>query len=152
MEIIKVDKYNNEIKIKGVKFELYSEEFNKVIANGITDENGKIKFSNIRTGDYQIYEVNTNEWYKLDTTKHNIKIKKDEITYKIIENEEKYGYIAVNKYDAAHKNIKLKDAIFEIYNSKGIKVDTLMTDENGYAKSKELPILDTYTIKEVRKS
>ena len=150
MEIIKVDKYNNEIKIKGVKFELYSEEFNKVIASGITDEYGKLKFSNIRTGDYKIYEVDTNEWYRPNNEKHSITIKKDETTYKTIENEEKKGYISIIKYDRDYTNIKLAGAKFTITNSKGIIVDTLITDNNGYAKSKELPIYDVYTVKEIQ--
>ena len=33
LEILKVDKLNNETKIKGVKFELYSEELSKVVAS-----------------------------------------------------------------------------------------------------------------------
>ena len=42
----------------------------------------------------------------------------------------------------------LKGAKYEIYNRKGEKVDTLVTDEQGKAQSKELA-LGTYTVKEV---
>ena len=92
----------------------------------------------------------TDEWYRLNDTQYSVTIKKDETTFKTIENDQKYGYIAINKYDEDYPSIKLAGAVFEIYNSKGTKVDTLTTDSNGYAKSKALPILDTYKVKEVR--
>ena len=81
------------MKIEGVKFELYSDELNRVIASGKTNAEGKLKFTNLRTGTYKLYEVEANEWYRLDTTKHSITIKKDDITYKTIENDEKYGTV-----------------------------------------------------------
>ena len=136
LEILKVDKLNNETKIKDVKFELYSDELSKVVASGKTDENGKLKFSNLRTGTYQLYEVEANEWYRLDTTKHSITIKKDETTYKTIKNQPKMGHIAIIKSDRDYKDMKLANAKFAVLNSKGETVDTIITDSNGYGKSK----------------
>ena len=42
IKIIKVDSKNNEIKLKGVKFEIYNEQ-NELISSLITDENGEAK-------------------------------------------------------------------------------------------------------------
>lgn len=150
LKIIKLDKLNNETKIQGVKFEVYNEELSKVMASGVTDENGELKFENLRTGSYKLYEVDTNQWYRLDETRRDIIINKDEVTNITIENDQKYSHIGINKYDEDYPSIKLEGAVFEIYNSKGELVDTITTDENGFAKSIALPILDTYTVKEVR--
>lgn len=149
LEIIKIDKQQNK-RLKGVTFELYSEELSKVIYKGTTDENGVLKITNVRTGTYKLYEIETSKWYRLDQTKYSIEIKKDETTYKTIENEAKKGYITVNKYDEDFPEIKLENAAFEIYNSSGNKVDTITTDINGYAKSKQLPLQDTYKVKEIK--
>ena len=45
----------------------------------------------------------------------------------------------------------LKGAVYEVYDSTGAKVDTLTTDEEGKAQSKELPV-GTYTVKETAAS
>ncbi len=150
IEILKVNKLDETMKIEGVKFELWSKELNKVMATGTTNKEGKLKFTNIRTGEYLLYEVEANEWYRIDTTKKTTIIKKDETTHITIKNQPKMGYIAIEKYDQDYTNIKLAGAVFEIYNSKGQKVDTITTNEQGRAKSKALPIYETYTIKEVK--
>ena len=137
------------MKIEGVKFELYSDELNRVIASGKTNAEGKLKFTNLRTGTYKLYEVEANEWYRLDNTKHSITIKKDETTYKTIKNQPKMGHIAIIKYDRDYKEMKLEKAKFAVLDSKGVTVDTIITDKNGYGKSKELPIYETYTVKEI---
>ena len=149
LEVLKVNKLDQTMKIAGVKFELYSEEFGKVVASGTTDANGKLKFTKIRTGSYKLYEVETNEWYRLNDTKFSITIKKNETTYKTIENQPKMGYIAIIKYDRDYKDMKLANAKFAVLNSKGVTVDTITTNSNGYGKSKALPIYETYTVKEI---
>lgn len=150
LELIKVDKDNENIKIQGAKFELFSVELNKVVATGVTDTNGKIIFNNIRTGEYKVYEVEANEWYKLDSTQHSITIKKNETSHITVKNQLKTGHIKIEKIDKDYTNIKLSGAVFEIYNSKGTKVDTLTTGNDGTATSKELPLKETYTVKEVK--
>ena len=94
----------------------------------------------------------TNEWYRLDTTKHSVTIKKDETTYKTLQNQAKMGYISILKYDRDYPNMKLAEAKFTITNSKGVVVDTITTNSKGYAKSKALPIYEVYTVKEIRSS
>ena len=48
LKVYKVDKDNNKIALGGVKFELYSDEFQKVIGRYTTNENGEIYVENLR--------------------------------------------------------------------------------------------------------
>lgn len=48
LKVYKVDKDNNKIALGGVKFELYSVEFQKVIGTYTTNENGEIYVQNLR--------------------------------------------------------------------------------------------------------
>ena len=58
LQIYKVDKDNHRITLGGVKFSLYSVEFNKIVGNYTTDLNGEIKISNLRVGNYILKETN----------------------------------------------------------------------------------------------
>lgn len=48
LKIYKVDKDNHKIALGNVQFDLYSEEFKKVIGTYTTDVNGEIKINNLR--------------------------------------------------------------------------------------------------------
>lgn len=48
LKVYKVDKDNNKIALGGVKFELYSDEFQKVIGTYTTNQNGEIYVENLR--------------------------------------------------------------------------------------------------------
>ncbi|PEL72679.1 prealbumin-like fold domain-containing protein, partial [Bacillus wiedmannii] len=58
------------------------------------------------------------------------------------------GQVEITKVDATDTNKKLAGAVFEILKD-GTKIDTLTTDENGKATSKELEPGD-YILKEVQ--
>lgn len=49
LKVTKVDKDNNQITLGGVKFDLYSYEFDKVIGTYTTDANGEIIVKDLRT-------------------------------------------------------------------------------------------------------
>lgn len=49
VKVYKVDKDNHFITMGGIKFELYSEEFNKLVGTYVTDLNGEIHIKNLRT-------------------------------------------------------------------------------------------------------
>ena len=68
----------------------------------------------------------------------------------VIENEPVRGRIEINKIDSKY-NIPLKDIQFEIRDSNETVVDTITTDENGYAISKLLDLGD-YTVLEITKT
>jgi len=111
-EVLKVNELDETTKIEGAKFELWSKESNKVIATGVTNKEGKVRFTNIRTGEYLLYEVEANEWYRLDTTKKNVTIRKKTTTSVTVKNQPKMGYIAIEKYDQDYNDIKVIGSCF----------------------------------------
>ena len=98
LEIIKVDKENNSIALGNVGFELYNEETGKIVGTYYTDANGKIEIKNLRTGNYKLKEISTNEWYNLAEDQE-LQIKWDETTKTQVEDELKKGQIRVIKVD-----------------------------------------------------
>ena len=64
-----------------------------------------------------------------------------------IQNERFKGSIAVWKYDGSSEGRTLPGAMFEIRDSSGLLYDTITGDENGMAKSRDLPV-GTYYIYE----
>ncbi len=139
--VYKIDKDNNNIGLGNIEFELFSEEFNKVIGKFVTDENGEIKIPNLRIGKYKLRETKTNKWYNLEEEKE-ITINWNEITETTVENELKKGSINVIKVDKDNKEIKLSGVKFQVLDEKGNILETIVTNENGEAKTSEYPIRD----------
>ena len=88
IKIIKVDKDNNEVKLKDVKFEL-KDENDDIISEGVTDENGEIFFDNLKTGEYKIKEVETGKEYELLNEEITVVVADNEISSIVIENQRK---------------------------------------------------------------
>ncbi len=148
IKVIKVDKDNNEVKLEGVKFEVYDEE-NNLVQTLITDENGEAITDRLRIDKkYIIKETETNKDYALTVDVIEVTLQEDEIKEIKFENEKKKGQIQVIKVDSENNKVFIPDVTFEIYNSKNELVDTITTDSEGKATSKRLPIDDEYTIKE----
>lgn len=141
LKIIKVDKDDNNVAIGNVEFELYSEEQKKVIGKYTTDENGKIEIDNLRVGKYKLIEKKTNKFYNLGEDAE-IVIKWNEITEQVVENELKKGKVKIVKVDAANENIKLKDVEFEVLDNNDNVLETIKTNNEGEALTKEYPIRD----------
>lgn len=130
------------------------------VASNTTDANGYAKFENVVMGDnYLIEEMEAPYDYNIDKRLNGpYSIKPNETTSATLK-DTGFGYIEINKTDKDFSNIKLQGAVFEIYNDKNKnnvidngdeKVDTLTTNENGYAKSKQLIITSQYLVKEVK--
>lgn len=96
-------------------------------------------------------ERNTGKWYNLanDT---DIKIEWNNETKATIENELKKGKVKVIKVDSDNKEVKLKDVEFQVLDQDGNILETLKTDVNGEALTKEYVIRDyeKLTIKETK--
>ena len=148
VKIYKVDKDNRKITIKGVEFELYNKELNKVLGVYKTNEKGEIHITELRTGEYKLHEIKTDKWYELGKDV-NIVVKWNETSNITIENEHKKGQIKVIKVDKNNNKIKLEGVTFKIYDEENNEVETLITNKNGEAVTKKLPIGKKYTIKEI---
>ena len=145
VKVIKVDKENNEVKLQGVEFKVYDED-NNIVDTLITDENGEATSKRLRIDKkYTVQESKTLENYVLNETPQTITLTQDQITDLTFENELIKGYIRVtkvskeeNKYNGDKKGTRLENAKFEVYDKENNLVDTLITDENGEATTKEL--------------
>ena len=149
LRIQKVDKDNNKIMLSKVGFDLYSEEFKKIIGSYVTNDKGEISVNDLRIGKYNLIEKVTSKWYNLASDTE-IEIKGDETSEIKIENELKKGQIRVIKVDKENNKIKLKNVEFDILDEKGNVVQHLVTDNKGEATSKKLPVNQKYTIKETK--
>lgn len=151
LTVYKVDKDNNKIALGGVTFDLFSEEFGKIIGTYTTDENGEIHVKDLRTGNYKWIEKETNKWYNLgeDTA---TEVVWDKDTANVIENELKKGQIRVIKVDKDNKELKLEGVEFEVLDGNGNVLEKIITDENGEALTQRYPIrdFDKLTLREVK--
>ncbi len=78
IQLIKVDKSNNEIKLSKVQFELYQRSINeaedKLMGIYETDENGRIEIDGLPFGTYYFREIRTQDGYILDDSEIDIVI------------------------------------------------------------------------------
>ncbi|MBR1985101.1 MAG: hypothetical protein IKA31_05095, partial [Clostridia bacterium] len=150
IRIIKVDLYNNEIKLKGVEFNLLDEDGN-VIEKIVTDENGEAVSKRYRIDkQYTLQEIKTLEKYDLNEEIKTITLEQDKIIDITFTNELKKGQIRVIKVDLDNNEVKLKGIEFNVLDESGNVVDTLITDENGEAVSKLLRVNQKYTLQEIK--
>lgn len=155
VRVIKVDLDNNEVRLAGVKFEIYDED-NNLVDKIVTDSNGEAVSKRLRIDkNYTVKESKTLPDYVLTEETQTVTLKQNQITDITFENERVKGYIQVtktsaedNEYSELSKGSPLADVTFEIYDSDNNKVDTIITDSTGKAVSKEL-IKGCYTIKEI---
>jgi len=150
IRIIKVDLYNNEVKLKGVEFNLLDEN-GIVIEKLVTDEKGEAVSKRYRIDkSYTLQETKTLEKYDLNEEIKTITLEQDKITDITFTNELKKGQIRVIKVDLDNNEVRLKGIEFNVLDERGNVVDTLITDENGEAISKLLRVNQKYTLQETK--
>ena len=151
--------------LAGAKYGIFKGE--QLIDEYYTDENGQFTTKEYICGaDWTIKELEPSEGYLLDPTVHKVGAEPElytiehnqtanDVTEQVIK-----GNIAIIKHtDDGETQIETPEegAVFEVYlksagsfaNAKESERDTLICDENGFAKSKEL-YLGKYEVKEVK--
>lgn len=122
----------------------------------ITDENGEAVSKLLKVNqNYTIKETKTLENYVLNEETKVVTLQPAEITSVTFENEKIKGYIQItktsseyNKYSELEKGSPLPDVTFEVYDFEDNLVDTIITDKEGKAITKEL-LKGCYKIKEI---
>ena len=147
LKVIKNDKDNPDIKLDGVEFDLLDKDGN-VVNHFVTNEKGEALIDGIDIGDYTLKETKTKEEYKVSLEDKTVTIKWNEESVVTMSNEKKKGQIEVIKVDKEDNTIKLKGVEFEVLDKNDNVVDKIITDENGTAKTKLLPI-GTYYLREI---
>ena len=141
LKIYKVDKDNNGIVLGNIKFDLYSQEFEKVIGTYYTDANGEITINNLRTGNYSLIEKNTNKWYNVSENIQ-IEVKANATTEVIVENELKKGMAKIQKVDSEDNSIKISGVKFEIFDQNMNKLEEITTNSEGIAYTSKYAVRD----------
>ena len=144
---IEINKEDSEIaglKLEGVKFGIFDEN-NKIVEELITDENGYAISGWLNYGDYTVRELETKDGYELNNQEWKVEIRADQKTYTYnITNDVVKGQIQIVKIDSTNAEKPVKGATFNIVAEDvfgievGTIVDTVTTDENGFAFTKEL--------------
>jgi len=135
VKVIKVDLDNNEVRLAGVKFQIYDED-NNLVDKIVTDSNSEAVSKRLRIDkNYTVKESKTLPDYVLTEETQTVTLKQNQITDITFENERVKGYIQVTKtsaeddeYSELSKVSPLADVTFEIYDSDNNKVDTIITD------------------------
>ena len=145
LEITKLD--DTRVGIKGVKFNILANDKKTVIETLTTDKTGYAETKKLDKGTYYYQEIEVPDGYVKDDEIFEFQInKQNEVVKREVINKRITGNLNVIKVD--DNNTPIKGVKFEIYDANKNKVDTITTDENGKAASKDLQI-GTYTYKEV---
>ena len=145
LEITKLD--DSRVAIEGVKFNILASDKKTVIETLTTDKSGYATTKKLDKGTYYYQEIEVPDGYVKDDEIFEFQInKQNEVVKREVINKRITGILNVIKVD--DNNTPIKGVKFEIYDANKNKVDTITTDENGKAASKDLQI-GTYTYKEV---
>ncbi|MEB9415943.1 SpaA isopeptide-forming pilin-related protein [Bacillus cereus] len=150
VKIKKVDSNNDNKKLEGAKFKIEDSK-GKIVGELVTNEEGEAISKDLPIGNYTLVEKEAPKGYELLKDKIAVKVEKDaEVEIKIGNKKlpDPMGKMKLVKVDISDKNKKLAGAKFKIEDSKGKIVGELVTNEEGEAISKDLPI-GNYTVVEV---
>lgn len=134
---MKVDEDTGE-HLSGVIFELKREGTNEV-KTATTDGSGEIVFDNLFPGIYKIIEKKTGNEYQLNENPISVDVRFNQQTDIVVGNKKQKGSVKVIKQDKEDSEIKLSGVKFELYDENLNVLETLETNENGEAFSREYP-------------
>lgn len=147
LKIVKKDKDNNDIALEDVEFEV-NDEFGNVYKT-VTNEEGIAIVNDIRVGKVKIKEVKTNDNYILNGEVIETEVKHNECIEITIQNEKKKGQVEIYKTEKDNNQVKIPNVEFEILDVNNKVVDRLITNSEGYAISKKIPV-GKYYLKETK--
>lgn len=138
----------NEIgtKLANVKFNLVNKADNKVVKQGVTNNEGKLVFTDLRRGNYTVTETEIPVGHVNANTTKDVSITKYENPEVTIVNTRTRGNIKVTKLDE-ETNKPLAGAQFELWRD-GSLITTITSDDKGIAIANNI-LYGKYTVKEV---
>lgn len=123
--------------LQGAKFVLYTKS-GTLLLSGVSDEIGILYFYNLLPGEYVLKEIIAPDGYTLPSEPINVTVECP-FTGLTINNERVKCRIKIIKYDKYFPDKRLAGAEFNIINSAGQLVGSIVTDENGEGISDYLP-------------
>ena len=140
---------NNNGAVSGFQFEV-RDSSNKLTGTYSSGSDGTVNINNVPTGTYSIKEINLPaDFVEPTQNPKSVTVNAGETSTVTFENVKKQGIITVQKSNATPQmgDYSLEGAVFQVHNQSGTLVDTITTDADGKAETKELP-LGTYRITE----
>ena len=129
VEISKVDA-DSKLPLQGAGFRLYDASGGQV-AEGYTDANGKLTFTDLKLGSYTCKEFQAPAGYELDDTAFSVAMNQNGQTLKVTrENKLITGSIEILKVDADTKQ-PLAGVVYRLFDADGNKIADGTTDANG---------------------
>ena len=129
VEISKVDADSNT-PLQGAGFRLYDAAGSQV-AEGYTDANGKLMFTDLKLGSYTCKEFQAPAGYELDETAFPVTLNQNGQVLKVArENKLITGSIEILKVDADTKK-PLAGVVYRLFDADGNKIADGTTDTNG---------------------
>ncbi len=145
LKIIKVDE--NDIPLEGVTFNILDNDKN-IIDTIVTNKDGIAESKELVKGKYYYQEISAPEGIIVDDTMYEFKI--EENGQNVIKNMINYyakGKLKIYKLDKDTEEV-IEGVVFNVIDAQGNIVDTITTDKEGIAVSKDL-VLGTYSFYEV---
>ena len=151
IEILKVDAETRQ-PLAGVVYRLFDSEGNK-IADGTTDGNGKVTFSDLKPGKYAYQEISTVSGYLLDNTRYEFSLTSENLHVKVTrENMPTKGSLTIRKIDATGGPLAGAELLLEMSTDgqSWAEIDKSTTDSTGAAKWDNLKLGAKYRVTEVK--
>ncbi|NGP46536.1 LPXTG cell wall anchor domain-containing protein [Bacillaceae bacterium SIJ1] len=132
LRLVKVDEDDRMIQLAGAEFDLVNEDGDVVESDLVTDNDGRIRVTDLEPGDYQWIEKKAPEGYVLDDTPIDVEVGKGETETVFVENEKANNRVELQKVDADDRDETLAGAVFDLQTSDGDTVkEDLETDRDG---------------------
>ena len=151
IEILKVDAETRQ-PLAGVVYRLFDANGSK-IADGTTDGNGKVTFSDLKPGKYAYQEISTVSGYLLDNTRYEFSLTSENLHVKVTrENMPTKGSLTIRKIDATGGPLAGAELLLEMSTDgqSWAEIDKSTTDSTGAAKWDNLKLGAKYRVTEIK--
>ena len=136
LEVYKVDEEGN-IPLQGVEFAL-KDSTGKIICTKLTDVHGKIDFGDLSIGKYSVEETKPLQGYLAANVPTDVNVEYGKTHTLTFKNRKVTGGLKILKVGEDEEPIP--NVTFKIYDSNGNEVDTIVTNADGEAVTKKLPV------------
>lgn len=151
IEILKVDAETRQ-PLAGVVYRLFDANGSK-IADGTTDGNGKVTFSDLKPGKYAYQEISSVSGYLLDDTRYEFSLTSENLHVKVTrENMPTKGSLTIRKIDATGGPLAGAELLLEMSTDgqSWAEIGKSTTDSTGAAKWDNLKLGAKYRVTEVK--
>ena len=151
IEILKVNAETRQ-PLAGVVYRLFNANGSK-IADGTTDGNGKVTFSDLKPGKYAYQEISTVSGYLLDNTRYEFSLTSENLHVKVTrENMPTKGSLTIRKIDATGGPLAGAELLLEMSTDgqSWTEISKSTTDSTGAAKWDNLKLGAKYRVTEVK--